>query len=141
MKRKSGFTLIEVLVALTLFTFGMVTVMQLLPLNKRYIKQSAMVTQATFLAQEKLELVRSVSYASLSVGTDPYYEPTTAMGISSTDPLREFSRQTEVSYVDPANSFTNSSTDTGIKKVIVRVSWNERSIPRTYSLSTFVYDR
>jgi len=132
-----AFTLVEVLIAITLFAVGMLSVLQIFPINRRFLTQSALATQAAFLAQEQMETVQSVGYAALTPGT---YQPATAASSVAGDPLSIFTEQTTVTLVDGnwQNSSTGgstSATDVGLKRITVLVTWNERAISRQYSLS------
>lgn len=137
--RKKGFTFIELLVALSLFAVGMLSVLQIFPINRRYLKQSAMTTQAAFLAQEELEILQADSYSSLVVGTSPYHEPRHAMSMDPDNPYAQFERQTEVVLINPQD-YQVSGTDLGMKKVTATIYWQEDRISRQYSLSTYVYN-
>jgi prepilin-type N-terminal cleavage/methylation domain-containing protein len=137
--KQSGFTFIELLVALSLFVVGMLTILQIFPVNRKYLTQSGDTTQATFLAQEEMETVRSLGYEDLTVGTNPYFEPAHPLGSSSSDPFNQYTRQTEVEYIDP-NTFQVISTDDHLKQVIITVTWQESNLNRQYVLSSYVYD-
>ncbi len=139
MKQKA-FTLLEVMVALTLFSIAVLGILRLLPLSQRYIQQSGYATQASFLAQEEIEKIRSTDYASLTVGASPAYEPLAAVSTASGDPLAKFSRTTVISYVDPASNYAASATDLGMKKVVVTVSWVEGKRTPQFTLTTYAYN-
>ena len=133
--RKPGFTFVELLLALTLFSVGFVGLLRVFPLNRRYLAQSASQTQAIFLAQEELEKVRADSYVNLTV-MPAYYEPLENVGSSSSaDPFNAYQRQTVVTLVDSAGGA--SATDIGLKKVQVTVSWIENGTTRSYVVSTY----
>jgi len=110
-----GYSLIELLVAMTLFAivaFGLATAVTLVT---RSGVLSDRLTRATFLAQDKLEAL--VSHAdSLTDGTDA--------------PEPGFSRSWFISVDDP---------EPGVRRVDVTVSW-EGSETRTVSLTTVVND-
>lgn len=130
MKRR-GFTFLELLVALSLFTVGMLSILQIFPANRRLLAQNAANTQAVFLAQEQLELARATPYANLTVGTyAPRAAITTAAGISGYD------RQIVVTYLD--SNYATSNTDQGLKRVDVTVYWTDRTINRQYTVSSYV---
>ena len=132
--RRQGFTLLEVLIAVSLFAVGMMSIIQIFPLNRRLLRQSANTSQAAFLAQEEIEIIRDVDYDSLTTGT---YEAAHAMGTAG-DQLVIFSRSTAVSLIDSNRAATNS--DVGLKKIVVTVTWTERNVARTYSLATYAYN-
>lgn len=134
--KQPGFTFLELLIALSLFVVGMVSVLNIFPVNQRYLAQSANTTQAAFLAQEKAEQIRSLDYDSLTVGT---FETREAMGSSSSDPLNNFQREAIVSLIDSNRQST--ATDVGLKKIDINVYWTERSVSRQFSLSTYVYNK
>ena len=143
--KKPGFTFLELLISLSHFTVGMMSVLQIFPLNRRFLAQSANLTQATFLAQEEVEQVRLVSYTALTVGT---YEALHALGSGTSDPLNQFSRTTIVSLVDPTTSpsaspspavtYSVPGADKGMKRADITVSWQEGSTSRSYTISTYV---
>ncbi len=129
-----GFTFLELLVALTLFLVGMVTVLQIFPLNRRLLNQTSQTTNAVFLAQEEIEKVRSNDYTSLPVGT---YLARTAVTTDTASPLKIFDKQIVVVQVDTNRATTN--TDTGIRRVDVTIFWTETSVQRQYKVSTYVF--
>jgi prepilin-type N-terminal cleavage/methylation domain-containing protein len=133
---KKGFTFVELLVALSLFSVGMISVLQIFPVNRRLISQASMQTQATYLAQEQMETLRSLPYASLTVGT---YEPKAIVPNSSGTTLSLFQRSTTIEYID--SSYAVSATDTGLKRETVTVYWNDGALARTYVLVTYDYDK
>ncbi len=138
--RKPGFTFLELLIALSLFSIGMISVLRIFPSNRKYLTQSGQSTQAACLAQEEMEVVRGVNYSALTV-MPTYYEAAHALG-GTGDPLSAYTRKTEVVFIDPLSNWTTSNgNDTGMKKVKVTVSWAENGITRNYVLSSFVYDQ
>ena len=126
-----AFTYLELLIALSLFSVGMTSVLKIFSVNRRYLSQSASFTTATFLAQEELESVRAATYASLTV-MPAYYEP---QEIVPGAPYAGFLRMTAVTYVD--GSGVASVSDQGLKKVEVTVSWTENSASRTLVMATY----
>ena len=141
-RRAGGFTFLELLIAISLFVVGMVSVLQIFPLNRRYLAQSSATTQAAFLAQEEVEQIHAVSYDNQSVGSSPAYEARHALAPYDGDASTAlFERQTVINYVDPAASYAVTATDTGFKRVTVSVFWQENGNTRQYDLSTFTYDK
>jgi len=57
MKRKSAFTLIEVIIAITVFAIGVLAVLRLVTQNLVTLDVTQSRTTATFLAKEGMELV------------------------------------------------------------------------------------
>ncbi len=132
--RRRGFTFLELLVALTLFLVGMVSVLQIFPLNRRLLNQTSQTTQAVFLAQEEIEKVRSNDYTALPAGT---YAARTAVTSDTTSPLSIFDKQVVIVQVDTNRATT--VTDTGIRRVDVTIFWTETSVERQYRVSTYVF--
>lgn len=131
MKRK-GFTIIELALAIVLFSFGVISVMQIFPVNRRLLTQSSMQTMAANLAQEQIENVRNLSYASLTTGS---YEPKAYLTGSTGDPVTQFQRSTDISLID--SNYNSTATDVGLKKIVVTVYWSEGSVNRTYAITTY----
>jgi prepilin-type N-terminal cleavage/methylation domain-containing protein len=130
--KKKGFTLVELVVAIMLFSYGIISVMQVFPINRKLLLQSSLQTQASFLAQEQIENVAAQSYASLTTG---YYEPQAALTGDGTF-VTQFQRSTVISLID--GTYASSGTDVGLKKVVVTVYWTDGNINRTYALTTYV---
>jgi Tfp pilus assembly protein PilV len=120
------------MLSIFLFTYGMISVLQIFPVNRRLLEQSKFQTQASFLAQEQMEIVRSVSYASLTTGA---YEARAFLPSGAGVFATQFERSTDVSLIDGTYAATNS--DVGLKKIVVTVYWAERSINRTYVLTSY----
>jgi len=139
--KRTGFTFVELLVALSLFAVGMLSVLEIFPVTRAFLTQSSQTTQASFLAQQELETIRSLPYADLTVGT---YEAQHAVSSDSSSQLSEFQRQTTVSLVSPESSpapYAATATDLGMKKVDVTVTWQEKNHTRQLTLSTYVYQQ
>jgi len=135
--RKRGFTFLELLIAISLFAVGMVSILQIFPVNRRFLAQSASTTQAVFLAQEALEQARSVPYDNLTIGT---YQAKAPVSTVSGDPFAQYQRQVKVTILDgtrAAIAQQDTAHDVGLKRLDVTVYWNERGINRQYSLSTY----
>lgn len=133
MKKRRGFTIIELALAIFLFSFGVVSVLQIFPVNRRILAQSTLQSQASFLAQEQIEAIRSEDYADLTVGS---YEARHTLPGTIGAFATQFDRETTVSYLN--SNYAVIGTDQGLKKVVVTVYWTERTINQTYTLTTFV---
>jgi len=108
-----GFSLIEVLVGLVILAIGLLAIagMQITAIKGNYFSKS--LTEATVLAQDKMEELKNLSYASLSTGTD-------TKTVSGTT----FARQ-----------FTVVDTTSTMKTINVTVQWTDR-VNHSISLST-----
>lgn len=133
---KKAFTFIELLIAVSLFTVGMLSVLQIFPANRKLLNQSAQTTQAAGLAEEQMENIQTVAYSDLTVGS---YEPQERLSDSPSSVFYQFQRSTTVSLID--TSYATTNTDTGLKKVIVTVNWAQGAVNRQYTITTFVYNK
>lgn len=109
-----GFTLLEAIIAILILTVGLVAILQVFPIGFGMEISNRRETLGTMLGQEKIEEINSKSYRDIEVITqieDPLPSP-----------FEKFSRETKVNYVD-ANLQT-TTTDTGLKKIEVKVSWD-----------------
>ncbi len=109
-----GFTLTEVLIGLVILAAGILAIaaMQITSIKGSYF--SSHLTQATFLAQDKLEYLKNLSYSNSDLSSGPHNE--------GTIPGTIFSRQYNIAE-DAGNS---------IKTITVTVQWEDRgshSIP------------
>lgn len=97
------------------------------PFVSERLSLAELTTQATFLAQAKMENLITQSYNQITVGQ--------AIENSLTENFSTFSRQTDVNYVDTNLSF--SQNDTGLKKVVVTVTSLTRP-ELNYQLTTLI---
>lgn len=69
--RHAGFTIVEALVALTIFGIGTILLMQLAPRASQYATRARVMSRANALAQAKVEELRSLPklHADLGAGT------------------------------------------------------------------------
>lgn len=65
MQRKSAFTFIEIMIAIVIFSIGILTVMRLITDNLETMDQNNLKIQATLLAKEGIELVYNMRDANL----------------------------------------------------------------------------
>ncbi|MFH0771853.1 MAG: type II secretion system protein [Candidatus Omnitrophota bacterium] len=77
MTRKSGFTLIEIVISIAILAIGLLGVLSLFPVGFDAARRSVNLTQAAFYAQEKLAQVKKDGFPELTTTegdfTDPSY--------------------------------------------------------------------
>ena len=113
---RSGFTLIETLIAISILMIAVLSVIQLFPLGLKASTQAKNITVATNLAQAKMEEIISDDYDNLTIGT------TTEPSLSTIDPdFSNFTRVTVINYVNGDLAIVGQ--DFGLKKVEVYVGW------------------
>lgn len=117
--KKSGFSIIEVLVAITFLTVGIFAIAHMFPTGISISQISEENTIATTLAQDKLEELIASGYEGVIVGTIESKHKLTA---GSFGDKYNFYRETIVHYVD--EDLAESETDTGIKKIETTIFWN-----------------
>ena len=105
-RNNSGFTLMEVLVAMLILTVGLLGMAALIAGIINSNKLSNRISTATVLAQDKMEKITGVGYAGADAeaGTEPY----------NGEDFPLYKRITDVAAGDPA---------AGMKKITVTVYW------------------
>jgi type IV pilus assembly protein PilV len=101
--RDSGFTLVEILVAVVIFTTALLGIAGLTIVIIRGNTFSSMLTTATFLAQDKLEALQDAAYSALSDGSD-----------TATQNNIDYTRLWEI---------TDNAPAAGMKTIEVTVRW------------------
>ena len=114
---KSGFTIVEVLIAMVVLLVGVLGVIQLFPAGLNASKESKNETITSDLVQAKLEELKAMNYDDVSS------EGRARVSTDQANPYYKFERQTVVSYVD--TNLAPSVQDTGLKKIVITGFWPE----------------
>ena len=112
----AGFSLIEVLFALTFLAVGILAVASMIPAGTKGVTQSRVITSSLMAAQVKMEELRGTTYLSLAPGT-------------FTDTTSVFTRTWVV---------TDSIPMAGCKRIQVTSSWLNNQGAQSTVLTSYV---
>jgi len=120
-KRNRGFTLIEALIAMAIFSIGILAVGSMQLWNTKNNTTGNLTTQATMLARQKVEELKNEDIGVLTSGT--YSDPN--------NPVDENGNSGGI-YTRTWN-IAGSPT---LRQITVRVNWNRRGQNRTVELES-----
>jgi type IV pilus assembly protein PilV len=106
-KRQSGFTLIEVMIAVVILAAGILALATMQIVSIRSNAFSTEMTYATMLAQSQFEQFRNMNYTNVVSGSNPIPASETSKGIPYT-----------VQW-----TVTNNTPATNMKTILLRVTW------------------
>lgn len=148
-----GFSIVEVLVASVIISLVLVGLHTSTTQALRLVQQSTKRTQATFLMEETMEVLRSKrdagwasSLGALSAGTNYFLSfDGSAWNITTTNVFVDdlFERKFVLEDVsrDGNDDIAGSGTlDANTKKITVSVSWRAQTGTTTQSMSTYITD-
>ena len=116
MKAEKGFSLIEVVFALTFLAIGILAVASMIPAGTRGVTQSRVLTSGLMAAQVKMEDLKGKDFTTLTAGT-------------FTDTTSVFTRTWTV---------TDSVPMAGCKKVTVTSQWTDSHGTQSTVLTSYV---
>ena len=116
----AGFSLIELMVAITILGIGILSLAGLFPMAMQKVSRGDLESRATFHAQAKIEELKRLSWDDLTVAQGGGDQVETVFG-------RNWNVQEDV-------------PGTGMKQVDVTVTWQDNRGPRTVTLSSFLSD-
>jgi prepilin-type N-terminal cleavage/methylation domain-containing protein len=115
---EDGFSLIEVMIAVTFLGVGLLAIAQLIPVGMAGITQARLRTNAVHAAQEQLDALRSADFDSTALIAGDYSEENGKFSLDWT--------------------ITDDQPVTGMKRVDLSVSWPEPSGTKTVDFNTFL---
>jgi type II secretion system protein I len=110
---QNGFSLMEVLVAMVIFSISALAVTSLMFNHTKLVSLNAQSSEAIALAQDKLEDLRTMNFTSLGSNSAP---PMTKKGTTYT-----------TSWTVQQNTPT-----TGMATLTVTVAWNHKGVAKSY---------
>ncbi|MFC1612940.1 hypothetical protein ACFL23_01275 [Patescibacteria group bacterium] len=117
-KNKIGFSIIEILIGISILTIGIFGVVKMFPYGLQISKYAENNTLGVMAGQEKMENTISAGYENIGTGIIEAKHKITSGSFGDT---YNFFRETEVIFVDA--DLNDSVADTGMKKITVEVSW------------------
>lgn len=117
----AGFSLLEVLVAMTIFAIVSLAVAKLMVDATAIVSENASASQAIAFAQEVMEHLRTMEFEDMENGSDTYVD---AKG-------RQFNATWTV---------TKDSPQVYINSIVVTVSWEEKGETKYYELKNVLTD-
>ncbi len=113
-----GFSLIEIMFALTFLGVGLMAVAQMIPLATHQIVTSKQMTDAVAVGQTKMEDLRMQDYTSAALNAGSYADTSGA-----------FTRNWTI---------TNNTPVSGSKRIDLTVTWTTSAGSQTADMTTFV---
>lgn len=121
--------MIEVLIALGIFTVGTLVIINLFPKGLRLGRESKEISVATGLAQERIEEIISLNYDDIPAGV---IDSKARINPNPQNPYYIYQREARSAYVD--SNLNESITDTELKKITVTVYWIADAKEKTVQL-------
>jgi type IV pilus modification protein PilV len=115
-KAAQGFSLVEVMVAMTFLAIGLLAVAQMIPLGMAGVTQARVRTNAVQAAQQRIDDLRAQDFADVTAGA--------------------FSDSTG-NYV-LAWTITNDDPVPGMKRIDMTASWEHHTGTKTVDLNTYL---
>ncbi len=104
-----GFTITEAVIGLLILAFGFLAIGGLLITSTRVNHFSSNLTQATILAQDRLEAMRNLPFASLNSDPNPEIKNVSGINFARQATVSPIAGSTTMSMINVAVSWTDSS--------------------------------
>lgn len=138
LKPSRGFTLIEALIAMVVLAFGMLAIAGFQMNLSRSADVAKQRAEATRLAQEKIEEMRSFQRITTAVGTFAYQDLATGTDTPATTTNTAYTR-TWTLVPPPVTVPPTNAVDLPQRVVAVNVTWTDRAnAPQTVNLVTVI---
>lgn len=138
--KQAGFTLLEICIAIMILGYAMIIVARLFGSVTMSAKASEFETLASNFARAKMEDLINRDYDSLPEGA--WIPDVWTVDVSqalANKGILSFTRQVKISYMKTVGGvLTLSATDEGLKRVEIKVAWNERGKLREVDYTSLV---
>ena len=144
MRKKRGFSLIEVLLAIFLVVVCAFIVAATMPIANTSRAKASDLDKAMGLAQKQLEAIRGVGYANVTPAQLVSYGLIDSATPTATNTY-SFTNSDSANLDNPARILTNGSgsvvveqLDVDLRRVTVNVTWRDRVKYKTFSVGTLI---
>ncbi len=122
-KSQKGFTILEVMIAIAIFSIGILGVIKMQISSQSGNTSARTITQGTTYAQDRIERIMALTYNSI----------TPIAGVGNISPTDLTSGETyNLSWVITAdNPITNTS------QIAMTVTWNDQGLTRTFTTNHY----
>ena len=121
MRRYSAFSLVELVIALSILGIGLIGAMRVFPVGLKASQRAESRSRAAFIAQQTLESIKVTGWDKLKIGeTRQEQKPFVIVTTISSAELEH--------VTDPAT----------LKQIEVSVEWTQDGKPRTLSFATYL---
>ncbi len=134
LKDESGYSLVEVMVSIMILAIAIIPMVGMFDMGLNAVTRGSNYDKARAFANRQLEQTKSLSYASVennfpTASSTPNPSSTTSATIPTSAGLPAGSTYTVVKqYVSASgSSFSNASSDTGLMRITVTVTWSGNS--------------
>lgn len=130
MKKRSSFTLIEVLLAVFILEIGLLGIAGFYASSSKITKTARNETTASNLASGILDEELAIAYDNLivSLGTKTRYTD------DATSPFYNWQKKVDITYVD--TNLSEQATETHMKKITVTIYWQETGSQKSFQTAS-----
>ncbi|MFH1613424.1 MAG: hypothetical protein ABIB46_06900 [bacterium] len=132
-KSEKGFSLLEVIVSLWIFFTISISMLFVVQLGLKAAKAITCKTSATNRAQEAIEELKSWDYSNITEAN------LVTRGMQNEIVYLTKGRSLQGNLCATRHIYVEENAEQDQKLIIVEVKWNERSIEKTATLTTYIY--
>lgn len=130
MKKRSAFTLVEVLLAIFILEIGLLGIAGFYASSFKITKMARNETIASNLANGLLDEELAINYDNLAVETGQRTKYSTDLN----NPFYNWDKQIDIAYID--DNLTVQSSETNMKKITVMIFWQESGSDKNFQTAS-----